>query len=153
MPPTFLPVLKRGRPDSLRKGPTMKNLLILTAVIEAGAGLVFVVLPSAAVKLLFGSSLDAPAALMVGRLTGAALITLGVACWLACLDVNSRAATGLVAAMLLYNLAALAILASAAVSLGLVGVLLWLGVVLHSAMALWCLACLRIRRINTDNEK
>ena len=131
----------------------MKNLLILTAVIEAGAGLVFVLLPSAAAKLLFGSSLDVPTALTVGRLTGAALITLGVACWLARLDVESRAATGLVAAMLLYNLAALAILASAGVGLGLVGILLWLGVVLHSAMAVWCLACLRIRRVKAGNEK
>jgi hypothetical protein len=131
----------------------MKNLLILTAVIEAGFGLVLLVLPSAASKLLFGSSLDAPAALMVGRLTGAALITLGVACWLAHLDVESRAATGLVAAILLYNLAALAILASAGVGLGLVGVLLWLGVVFHSAMAIWCLACLRTRRINAGDGK
>ena len=131
----------------------MKNLLTLTAVIEAVAGLVFVVLPSAAAKLLFGSSLDAPIAMTVGRLTGAALITLGVACWLVRLDVESRAATGVVAAMLLYNLAALVILASARVGLGLVGVLLWLGVVLHSAMALWCLACLRIKRINAGKEK
>jgi len=129
----------------------MKNLLILTAVIEAGAGLVFVILPSAAAQLLFGTSLDAPVALTVGRLTGAALITLGVACWLARLDGESRAATGLVAAMLLYNLAALAILASAGIGPGLVGIALWLGVVLHSAMAVWCVVCLRIRMEHRKN--
>lgn len=131
----------------------MKNLLILTAVIEAGAGLVFVVLPSAAANLLFGSSLVMPAALTVGRLAGAALITLGVACWFVRLDVESHAATGLVAAMLLYNLAALAILASAGIGLGLVGIFLWLGVVLHSAMAAWCLACLRTQRADAGNQK
>lgn len=64
----------------------MKNLFILTAVIEAGAGLVFFLLPSVAATILFGSRLDAPVAFMVTRLTGAALITLGVACWLARLD-------------------------------------------------------------------
>ena len=115
--------------------------------------MVFLVLPSTAVKLLFGSSLDAPAALMVGRLTGAALITLGVACWIARLDVESRAAAGLVAAMCLYNLAALVILASARAGLGLVGVFLWLGVVFHLVMAVWCLGWLRIRRVSAGEEK
>jgi len=153
VPPAFLPVLRRDRPSSLRQRPEKKNLLIVTAVIEAGYGFVFVALPSTAAKLLFGSSLDAPAALMVGRLTGAALITLGVACWIARLDVESRTAAGLVAAMFLYNLAALVILASAGAGLGLVGVFLWLGVVFHSMMAVWCLGWLRISRVRTGEEK
>ncbi len=131
----------------------MKNLLALTAVIEAGAGLVFALLPAAAVMLLFGSSLDSPAALMVTRLTGAALITLGLACWLARLDGESRSAAGLVAAMLLYNLAALAILAYAGIGPGLIGITLWLGVVLHSAMAVWCFACLRTWRASSGIKK
>ena len=122
----------------------MKNLLVLTAVIEAGAGLVFLITPSVAVMLLFGSSPDAPVALMVTRLTGAALVTLGVACWLAGRDLESRAAAAVVAAMLFYNLAALAILVAAGIR-GLVGITLWLGVVLHSAMAAWCFVCLRAR--------
>ena len=153
MPSAFLPVLRRDRLGSLRQRPEKKNLLIVTAVIEAGYGLLLVVLPSAAAKLLFGSSLDAPAALMVGRLTGAALITLGVACWSARLDVESRATAGLVAAMFLYNLAALVILASAGAGLRLVGVFLWLGVVFHSLMAFWCLGWLRISRVRKGEEK
>lgn len=130
----------------------MKNLLVMTAVIEAGAGLVFAIVPSAAAMLLFGSTLDAPVALMVGRLTGAALVTLGVACWLACLNLESRAAAGVVAAMLLYNLAALAILVAAGIG-GLIGITLWLGVVLHSAMSVWCFACLRTMRSNAGDKK
>lgn len=122
----------------------MKNLLVLTAVIEAGAGLVFLIAPSVAAMLLFGSSPDAPVALMVTRLTGAALVTLGTVCWLACADPESRTAAGVVASMLFYNLAALAILVAAGIK-GLVGITLWLGVVLHSAMAVWCFACLRAR--------
>ena len=153
MPPAFLPVLRGDRPGSLSKRPERKNLLIVTAVIEAGYGLVFLVLPSTAAKLLFGSSLDAPAALMVGRLTGAALITLGVACWIARLDVESRAAAGLITAMFLYNLAAIVILASAGARLGLVGVFLWLGVVFHSVMAVWCLGWLRISRVRKGEER
>lgn len=131
----------------------MKHLLVLTALIEAGAGLVFLLLPSVAATLLFGSPLDAPVAFMVTRLTGAALVTLGVACWFTCADLESPAATGVVAAMLFYNLAALAILAYAGLGLGLVGVTLWLGIVLHSVMAAWCFACLRTRRASTGDKK
>ena len=104
----------------------MKNLLMVTAIIEAGAGLVFFMMPSVAAILLFGSSLDMPAAMAVGRLAGAALITLGVACWLVRSDAESRATTGLVNALLLYNLAALVILAASGFAWGLVGILLWL---------------------------
>lgn len=131
----------------------MKNLLVVTAVVEAGAGFVFLVLPSVAAKLLFGASLGAPTALMVGRLTGAALVTLGIVCWLAQFDVKSRATIGLVIAMLFYHLAAFAILGSAGAGLGLVGVSLGLGIVFHSGMAIWCLVCLRARRVNAGNGK
>jgi hypothetical protein len=84
----------------------MKPLLVVTAVIELGAGLALLGFPSAAVALLLGSSLAMPAAVTLGRLAGAALLALGLACWLARRDVQSRAARGLVAAMLLYNFTA-----------------------------------------------
>lgn len=140
----YSPHAEVGRePGNQRKEPTTKNLLTMTAVIEVGAGLALVVLPSAAVNLLFGSSRDTTAALAVGRLAGAALIALGVACWLARLDGQSRAATGLVAAMLFYNAAAVSILVSAAIGFGLSGVAMWPAVVLHTTMSVWCIACLR----------
>ena len=125
----------------------MNPLLTLTAVIEMGTGLVLVASPPLLAALLLGSSVDAPAALTVGRVAGAALIALGVACWLARHEGRSRAATGLVAAMLLYNLAVVAILASAGIGYGLGGGVLWSAVVLHAAMAVWCIACLRSKRV------
>ena len=121
----------------------MKLLLVATAVIEFGAGLAIAVCPSAAVALILGSPLDAPAAVMLGRLTGAALLALGVACWFARSDAQGLAARGLVAAMLLYNLAAVILFALAGIGLGLVGVALWPVVIIHAAMAVWCIACLR----------
>ena len=91
---------------------------------------------------LLGASIEGPTALTVARVGGAGLLALGVACWLARGDANSRAAKGLVAAMLLYNVATVAILTYAGIGLGLYGVLLWPGVVLHAAMAVWCVASL-----------
>jgi hypothetical protein len=117
----------------------MKNLLIVTAMIEIGAGLALMALPSEMAMLLLGSSLDAPAALTVARVAGAALIALGTACWLARCDGVSRAVTGLVAAILVYNLGAVAVLAYGGIGLGLTGVALWPAVVLHAGMAVWCI--------------
>jgi hypothetical protein len=121
----------------------VKPLLIVTAAAETATGLGLAGIPSLVVSLLLGGSLDTPAALVVARMTGAALISLGVACWLARSDTGSRAARGLVGALLFYNAAAVAVLMYAGVGLRLYGIGLWPTVVLHAAMAAWCIACLR----------
>src|SRR5256885_2197430 len=99
--------------------------------------------PSVVAGLLLGSPLDTSAAVMLGRVAGAALLALGVACWLARDDTQSRSARGLVVAMLIYNILATAVLAFAGIGLGLHGVVLWPAVVLHATMGVWCGACLR----------
>ncbi len=117
-------------------------LLTVTALIEAGTGVALLVAPPVIVKLLLGSPLDSTPAVMLGRVAGAALLALGIACWLARADIQSRAARGLVAAMLFYNFAAVVLFIFAGLYLGLHGVALWPAVILHSAMMLWCLRCL-----------
>jgi len=119
-------------------------LYAATALIEVGAGLALLCIPSAAVQILLGAPFEAPAGLAVARIGGAALLALGVACWLARSDTNSRAARGLVAAMLIYNFGVALILATAGIRSMPVGVVLWpAAVVLHSAMAIWCIVSLR----------
>jgi hypothetical protein len=121
----------------------VKTLCAVTAVIELGAGAALLCCPSAMVVLLLGEPLTAPAPLIIVRIGAAGLLSLGVACWLARGDTQSRAARGLIAAMLLYNVAAVALLAYAGVGVGLHGVALWPGAAIHAAMAGWCAACLR----------
>jgi Kef-type K+ transport system membrane component KefB len=131
----------------------MKSLLIVTAAVETATGLALLGLPLLVVLLLLGGSLDTPAALVVARVTGAALLSLGVACWLARNDEKSRGAVGLVTAMLLYNVAAVAVLAYAGISVGLSGVGLWPAVLLHAALAVWCIACLRTKQMNQSTAE
>ena len=121
----------------------MKRLLKLTGIIETATGLGLMAVPSVVVRLLLGSLLGTSAAVVLARVAGAALLALGVACWLARDDTQSRATRGLVVAMLMYNLVATAVLAFAGIGLGLHGVALWPAVVLHAAMAIWCIVCLR----------
>jgi hypothetical protein len=115
-----------------------RTLLIVTAVAETAIGVTLLLSPPLVARLLLAASLDGPAALIVGRMTGAALLSLGVACWLARRDGASRAGRGLIAALLLYNAAAVAVLANAGAAVKLVGILLWPTVALHAALAVWC---------------
>ena len=124
----------------------MKIMLSVTAVIEAVTGLALVLSPSIPTSLLLGVSLDTPGGLVVGRVAGAALLALATACWPARNDPQSRATTGLIVALLLYNVAAVMVLVHAGTSLGLSGIALWPTVGLHAALAVWCIACLQMKR-------
>jgi hypothetical protein len=120
----------------------MSRLLKLTAVLEAATGLALIAVPAIVVRLLLGAEISG-ASIPLGRVAGAALLALGIACWLARDDSQSRTARGLVVAMLMYNIVATAVFAFAGIGLGLYGVALWPVVVLHAAMGVWCVACLR----------
>jgi hypothetical protein len=127
-----------------------KSLFAIMGAAEAATGLILSAAPSLLVELLLGAAPGTPAGLTVSRVAGAALLALGAACWLARGDAASRAARGLVAAMLLYNLAVAAILALAWTSLGLSGIAFWPVVLVHAGLAAWCVACLLAR---TREEK
>jgi hypothetical protein len=58
----------------------MKRILILSAVCEAATGVALLIVPSLVARLLFGEEL-AGVAISIARVTGIALIALGIACW------------------------------------------------------------------------
>jgi hypothetical protein len=122
-----------------------KQLLSTMGAAEAATGLVAAVAPSLLVELLLGAAPSNAAGVTVSRVAGVAILALGVACWLAREDPAGRAAKGLVAAMLLYNAALVAILVLGWTSQGLHGIALWPVVLAHAALAIWYVAAVSAR--------
>jgi hypothetical protein len=120
--------------------PKTSYLLMASGLIEVGAGLGLALAPGVLMTLFFGGGGETTTGLTVARLAGAALLALGTACWLARHNEGSQAARAIIVAMLVYNTAAVAVLASAAIVLELQGPGLWPVVLLHGALAVWCIA-------------
>jgi hypothetical protein len=101
----------------------MRKELFLTAVAEAATGAALLIVPSLVGRLLFGEELTG-VAIPVARVTGIALIALGVACW------PGPPLVG----MLTYSAAVTLYLAYVGFAGGLTGILLWPAVVLHAIL-------------------
>jgi len=78
---------------------SMKPFLTLTAIIEGLIGLALAFVPSTMAAVLLGNPLSEPAALLLARLAGVALISLAIACWLS----RNHTHTVMLKAMLAYN--------------------------------------------------
>lgn len=98
----------------------MKVGLILTAVVEAATGLALLIVPSLVGQLLFGVDLTG-ITIPVARVTGIALVGLGIACW------PGPPLVG----MLTYSAAVALYLAYLGYVQGLTGVFLWPAVGVH----------------------
>ena len=101
-----------------------KKVLILSAVAEGITGLALLLVPSFAGRLLFSEELTGTG-ILAGRVTGIALIALGIACW----------PGPPVVGMLIYSTAVALYLAYVGIVVGLTGILLWPAIVLHLVLA------------------
>ena len=104
----------------------VKGFLALAAVAEAATGVALIIAPLLVVRLLLGTELTG-VAIPVARVTGIALIALGVGCW-----PGSTAFCG----MLTYGALVTAYLLDLAFGGEWVGPLLWPAVVLHAVLTL-----------------
>jgi len=120
----------------------MKNFFVVTATIEFLTALALVVALTFTVSLLLGASLNEAAAIVVARVAGVVLVTVSIACWYARNDIQSRTASGLLIAMLFYNVAIIFLFAYAAFASSLNGVGTYPAILVHAAMAGWCITCL-----------
>lgn len=119
-----------------------RTFLMLTALLEAATGLLLTILPALPLELLLGATKAALETLLVARIAGAALLAIGIACWLARNDTLSNAHFGLVIGVLTYDVAAVALLSYAALVLGMAGIALWPAVAIHAGLGVWGMLCL-----------
>jgi hypothetical protein len=104
----------------------MKKLLVLAAVSEAATGLALLLVPSLVGRLLLGVELSG-VSVVIGRVTGIALVALGVACW------PGRTA---LCGMLTYNVLTTLYLLFLGIRGQWVGSLLWPVVLLHAVITI-----------------
>jgi hypothetical protein len=102
------------------------KLLALAAVAEAATGLALLVVPSLVGRLLLGAELSG-VSIPVARVTGIALIALGIACW---------PGTTAFCGMLTYSAPAALYLLYLGIRGEWVGKLLWLAVAAHGILTI-----------------
>jgi hypothetical protein len=122
------------------------KLLGVTAIVELTTAAALLAVPSPVVRLLLGVGLDSPAANVVARIAGAALLSIGLTCWLARSSPDGASHNGQVAGLLAYNVAVTSLLVLAATVEHLRGIGLWPAAALHTGLSIWCGVCLRRRR-------
>ena len=104
----------------------MNKVLAFAAIAEAATGIALIVAPLLVGRLLLGAEFTG-LTISLGRVTGIALIALGIACWPGCTPLCG---------MLTYSAPVTVYLAYIAIGGEWVGPLLWPAVVLHALLTL-----------------
>jgi hypothetical protein len=107
-----------------------RTVLGMAAAIEVVTGLVMILFPHVLISLLLGA--DATGLnIVIGRVAGIALLSLGLGCWMGRQEEYGGWAP---CAMLTYNLLVTIYLAFVGLSTEFVGVLLWPAAAIHAAL-------------------
>ena len=106
------------------------SVLGVAAAIEAVTGLVMILFPQVLIRLLLDADV-AGAGIVVGRVAGIALISLGLGCWMGRQDASG---SWPIAAMLIYNALVAIYLTLVGFGTEFVGILLWPAAALHAAL-------------------
>jgi hypothetical protein len=117
----------------------VSHLFVVTAIVELGAGVLMLAVPSVAATLLMGAALPAGPSLVLARVAGIALIALGIICARARRDEHSAGTKAIIIGLTIYHAATVLLLVLVAVIMGLTGPLLWPAVLLHAAMTMLCI--------------
>jgi len=80
----------------------LARLLTFGVVLETLAGLGLLIDPAGGVLVLLGASMQG-SGVVIGRIAGGALLSLGIACWLARKTPTALASVGVACAYLVYN--------------------------------------------------
>lgn len=110
------------------------HLLIVTAFGEAATGLSLLAIPGIPLWLLIGVEQASPETTFVARVAGAALLAIGVGCWLGRSDQLGPAQDELLVGVLVYSAIVAGLLVYAGLFMSLVGIALWPAVAVHAVL-------------------
>lgn len=113
-------------------------LLIFTACGETATGLSLLAIPAIPLRLLLGVEQASPETILAARVAGAALLAIGVGCWLGRSDQLGPAQRGLIAGVLVYSAFVVWLLVYAGLFLSPVGIALWPAVAVHVMLSIGC---------------
>ena len=124
----------------------LRLLLTISGGLEALVGVLTLISPTTVVSLLPGGSVD-PIGLVLARLFGAGVFSLGLACLKARDDVGSPAGLAVSLGITSYNILAAVVILGAAAGLNLGGLLFWGAGIGHAIIgALFVAALVRVRQ-------
>ena len=119
----------------------MKTLLSITAVFECLTGIALIAIPSTIIPMLLGIPFEDDSLHVISGITGAALISIGIACWM--FRNSGLNAAPMVRSVLFYNVTVALILLYALLGLSMSALGLWPVTIIHFTMGIWCLVVLR----------
>lgn len=98
--------------------------------------------PALLIRILLGAEINDPVVFTISRVGGSAILSLGLACWLARKDQQTAGLKALISGMLLYNIAVFITLALSALTYKTT-VALIAAMIVHFALAIVCLTSLQ----------
>jgi hypothetical protein len=117
-------------------------LLLVTGIAEVIVGIGLLLTPGIVLVVLLGIEQAPTEILFVGRITGTAILGIGFVSWLMRNDASQASQRSLITGIMVYTVAAAVLLVYAGVFSNMVGMMLWPGAIFHTALAVWCFACL-----------
>jgi hypothetical protein len=121
------------------KEMNVKLLLQVMAFINVMAGIAFIVFPVFLSWLVLGVSLSEPAAVVVSRIAGVAVLSLGIVCWMVASEGRSKPGKSLVTGLAIYNTLVMMVMVYSITIQDFTSSGLWVVILLHAILAGWCI--------------
>lgn len=119
---------------TMNKSIWLARLLGIAGILESVMALALVIDPASVASILLQSSLEAPG-IVIGRIAGGGLLSLGIACWCARKTPTTSASFGVAWGLLAYNVVAGVTLAFAGTAMASGGFLSLTASALHGLFA------------------
>ena len=121
------------------KEMNVKLLLEVMAFINVIAGLALIGIPVFLSGAVLGFPISEPGAIVVSRVAGAAILSLGIVCWMLISEARSRTGKSLVTGMAVFNTLLMLVMVYAITIQNISSPGLWVVVLVYSVLAGWCI--------------